>query len=63
MSFRSILQRKEGMAKLRKSRKKKTKTKDGKSIIVYETRVKESDGQKTEIKIGESGKFIEIQGD
>jgi hypothetical protein len=41
----------------------KAKTKDGKSVITYVARVKESEGKKTEIKIGESGKFIQIQGD
>lgn len=42
---------------------KETKTKDGKSITVYEAKVKNSDGKKMEIKVGEDGKLIKVEND
>ena len=42
---------------------KETKSKDGKTIIVYEAEVKKPDGKKVEIKVGEDGKLIELERD
>lgn len=42
---------------------KETETKDGKSITVYEAKVKNSDGKKIEIKVGEDGKLIKVEND
>ena len=42
---------------------KDTETKDGKSITVYEAKVKNSDGKKIEIKVGEDGKLIKVEND
>jgi len=42
---------------------KETETKDGKSITVYEAKVKNSDGKKMEIKVGEDGKLIKVEND
>ena len=42
---------------------KETKSKDGKTIIVYEAEVKKPDGKKVEIKVGEDGKLFELERD
>ena len=42
---------------------KETKTKNGKSVTVYEVEVKKSDGKEVEIKVGEDGKLIKIEDD
>ena len=42
---------------------KETKTKHGKSVTVYEAKVKKSDGKKVEIKVGEDGKLIKVEND
>ncbi|HLP81811.1 MAG TPA: hypothetical protein VK141_07465 [Nitrosomonas sp.] len=42
---------------------KETETKAGKSITVYEAKVKNSDGKKIEIKVGEDGKLIKAEND
>ena len=42
---------------------KETKSKDGKTITVYEAEVKKPDGKKVEIKVGEDGKLIELERD
>ena len=42
---------------------KETKSKDGKTIIVYEAEVKKPGGKKVEIKVGEDGKLIELERD
>ena len=42
---------------------KETETKHGKSITVYEAKVKKSDGKKIEIKVGEDGKLIKVEND
>ena len=42
---------------------KETKTKYGKSVTVYEAKVKKSDGKKVEIKVGEDGKLIKVEND
>src|SRR5574340_1030473 len=40
---------------------KETKMKHGKSVTVYEAKVKKSDGKEVEIKVGEDGKLIEVE--
>jgi hypothetical protein len=42
---------------------KETKSKEGKSITIYEAEVKKPDGKKVEIKVGEDGKLIELERD
>ena len=42
---------------------KETKTKNGKSVTVYEVEIKKSDGKEIEIKVGEDGKLIKIEDD
>ena len=42
---------------------KETKSKDGKTITIYEAEVKKPDGKKVEIKVGEDGKLIELERD
>jgi uncharacterized membrane protein YkoI len=42
---------------------KETKSKDGKTVTVYEAEVKNPDGKKVEIKVGEDGKLIELERD
>ena len=37
---------------------KETETKDGKSVTVYEAKVKRRDGKELEIEVGENGKLI-----
>ncbi len=39
---------------------KETKTKDGKTITVYEAEVKKTGGKKVEIKVAEDGRLIEL---
>jgi len=41
---------------------KETKTKNGKSVTVYEVEIKK-DGKEIEIKVGEDGKLIKIEDD
>lgn len=40
---------------------KETETKDGKSVTVYEAKIKKPDGKKFEIEVGEDGKLIKIE--
>lgn len=40
---------------------KETKTKDGKTVTVYEAEVKKPGGEKVEIKVGEDGRLIEVK--
>jgi hypothetical protein len=40
---------------------KETKTKDGKTVTVYEAEVKKPGGEKVEIKVGEDGGLIEVK--
>ena len=42
---------------------KETKTRDGKSVTVYEAKVKKTDGKKIEIKVADDGKLIKIEND
>lgn len=42
---------------------KETKTRDGKSVTVYEVKVKKTDGKKIEIKVADDGKLIKIDND
>ena len=39
---------------------KETETKDGKSVTVYEAKIKKPDGKEFEIEVGEDGKLIKI---
>ena len=39
---------------------KETETKEGKSVTVYEAKIKKPDGKEFEIEVGEDGKLIKI---
>ena len=39
---------------------KEKETKDGKSVTIYEAKVKKPDGKEFEIEVGEDGKLIKI---